>query len=214
MTSITKRVWHIIDEDPSIRKDLARGVINVSGLAVYLKQEFTLEGSLDSIISAVRRYRADESVNEEYSAVLKALSDAVISTKTRITLLRLKNSASLYKYLSDLMKDPEFYRSEIFRLIKGRNETLCIIDQESLRRVKNFFPEANIVATETGLAELSLTLTKAGWQAKGLLARLTNEIANYGVNISVSITAEPRISIFVAEQDLTRAHEAALSLSR
>jgi hypothetical protein len=214
MTSITKRVWRIISEDPSLRKDLARGVINVSGLAVYLKRAYKLDGSLDSIISAIRRYKIDESVSEEHTAVSSALSDAVISTKTRITAIHLKNSTNLYKYLSDLMKDAEFYRSEIFRLIKGRNETLCLIDKESLSRAKGFFPEGNIVSVEHGLAELSLTLTKQGWQAKGLMARLTNEIANYGVNIVVSVSAEPRISIFIQEKDLTRAHEAALSLAR
>ena len=214
MTSITKRVWRIIDEDPSVRKDLARSIINVSGLAAWLKKVHGLEGSLDSIISAVRRYRGDADVNDEYAAVARALGEAVITTKTRITALRLKNSSNLYKYLSDLMKDPEFYRSEIFRLIKSRNETLCMIDKESLNRAKGFFPEGNVLSVEHGLAELSITLTKGGWEAKGIIARLTNEIANYGVSIMMSISADPRISIFVCEKDLPRAHEAVLSLTR
>lgn len=214
MTSITKQVWRIIDEDPSIRKDLARGVINVSGLAAYLKKQHQVEGSLDSLISAIRRYNADVQVTNEYAAVQEALSEAVVSTKTRITALHLKNSSNLYKYLSELMKDPEFYKSEIFRLLKTRNETLCMIDHESLTRAESFFPEGNIEETQEGLAELSLILTEKGWASKGVMARLANEIANYGVNILYIISAEPRISIFLKEEDLTKAHEAVLSLTK
>ncbi len=214
MTSITKRVWALIDEDPSIRKDLARGVINVSGLAAYLKEQHGLEGSLDSVISAIRRYKASEEVQELTAGVRQALKEAVVTTKTKITGLQLKNSTNLYKYLSDLMKDPEFYKSEIFRLIKSRNETLCMIDSESLGRAKTFFPEGNIIEIQEGLAELSLTLTADGWDSKGVMARLSNEIANYGVNILAIISAEPRISIFLAEENLMRAHEAVLSLTR
>jgi hypothetical protein len=213
MTSITRRVWRLIDEDPSIRKDLARGIVNVSGLAAYLK-EHGVEGSLDSLISAIRRYKGSaevESLNEGVSAALK---EAVVSTKTRITALHLKNSTNLYKYLSELMRDPEFYKSEIFRLIKSRNETLVLIDSESLSRARNFFPEGNIIKVDAGLAELSLTLTKRGWSSKGVMARLSSELANYGVNILVILSAEPRISLFVAERDLMKAHEAALSLTR
>jgi hypothetical protein len=213
MTSITKQVWRIIDEDPSIRKDLARGIVNVSGLAAWLKEKYAIEGSLDSLISAIRRYNADDDVSKEYEAVQSALAEAVVSTKTRITALHLKNSTNLYKYLGELMKDPEFYKSEIFRLLKTRNETLCFIDKESLDRAKTFFPEGNIVEITEGLAELALGLSPEGWAAKGVMGRLANEIANYDVNILAIISAEPKISIFIKETDLTRSHEAVLSLT-
>lgn len=213
MTSITRRVWRVIDEDPSIRKDLARGIINVSGLAAYLKAH-GVEGSLDSLISAIRRYKGSDEVEQLNEGVRVALMESVVATKTRITALHLKNSANLYKYLSDLMKDSEFYKSEIFRLIKTRNETVIMIDGESLGRAKKFFPEGNIVNVEDGLAELSVTLSKKGWHAKGVLARLTSEIANYGVSIVAVLSAEPRVSIFLSEKDLMKAHEAALALTR
>jgi hypothetical protein len=212
--SITKRVWSLIDEDPSFRKDLARGVINVSGLAEYLRKAYKLDGSLDAVVSAIRRYeRSGEVVNLD-AAVRKALTDAVVSTKNRVSAVRLKNSSNLYKHLAEVMKDPEFYKSEIFRLIKSRNETLVMIDSESLSRAKDLFPDANVASVTPGLAELTLSLTTSGWAAKGVMARLANEIANYGVNIIAVISAEPRISLFVKEEDLAKAHEAVLSLTR
>lgn len=214
MTSITKQVWRLIDEDPSVRRDLSRGIINVSGLAAYIKEHYAIEGSLDSIISAIRRYHADEGVQDEYNKVCDALRDAVVSTKTRITALHLKNSTNLYKYLSELMRDAEFYKSEIFRLLKTRNETVVMIDEESLRRARSFFPEGNIVNVDKGLALLNLSLTEQGWRSKGILARLANEIANYGVSMVFIFSAEPNVSIFIRENDLPTAHEAVLSLTQ
>lgn len=214
MTSITKLVWRLIDEDPSIRRDLTRGIINVSGLAAYLRETYGIEGSLDSVISAIRRYRASDDVRELNTGVESALRDAVVSTKTRLTAIRLKNSSNLYKYLGEMMKDPEFYRSEVFRLAKSRNESLIFIDAESLARAKKFFPEGNVERVEEGLAELSVTLTSNGWQSKGVMARVANEIANHDVNIVAIISSEPKISIFVREPDLVEAHESIIGLTR
>ncbi|RME31015.1 hypothetical protein D6789_03995 [Candidatus Woesearchaeota archaeon] len=214
MTSITKQVWRLIDEDPSARRDLSRGIINVSGFAAYIKKQYAIQGSLDSIISAIRRYHTDKGVQEEYNRVRKALRDAVVSTKTRITALHLKNSVNLYKYLSELMRDAEFYKSEIFRLLKSRNETVIMIDEESLRRAKSFFPEGNIVSVDPGLALLNLSLTAEGWNSKGVLARIANELANYNVNIIFIFSVEPNVSIFLKEADLPTAHEAVLSLTQ
>jgi len=213
MTSITKQVWRLIDEDVAIQKDLARGIINVSGLAAYFKEIGAIEGSLDSVISAVRRYRR-RTLSEEHGAVAKAIADAIVATKTRITALHLKNSTNLYKYLGELMKAPEFYKSEIFRLLKTRNETLVMIDKESLSHARTFFPEGNIVTVDEGLAELSLALTQKGWQSKGVMARIANEVAAQGVNILVVLSAEPKISLFVQEKDLPKAHEAVLGMTR
>ncbi len=213
MTSITKRVWQLLDEDPSLQKDLARGVINVSGLAAYLRKHANLPGTPDSIISAIRRYKADGEVALQNEQVRRAFKEAIVSTKTRITSILLSNSSNLYKVLAALMKDPNFYKSELFRLIKSRDETLLMVDSESVADVQRAFPEGNIVDVQHGLAELSIILTPDGWRSKGVLARLSNEVANYGVNILALITAEPRVSLFVREEELMKAHEAVLSLT-
>ena len=36
MTNITHEVWRMLDNDPSIRRELHRGLINTSALARYL----------------------------------------------------------------------------------------------------------------------------------------------------------------------------------
>jgi len=214
MTSITKQVWQLLDEDPSLQKDLGRGVINVSGLAAYLQEHAAIGGSLDSVISAIRRYKANPDVTLKHESLQQAFGEAIVSTKTRITGILLSNSSNLYKILAGLMRDPSFHKSELFRLIKSREETLLMVDSESLADVRKVFPEGNIVEIQEGLAELSVILTPAGWRSKGVLARLSNEIANYGVNIIALITTEPRVSVFVTEDELMKAHEAVLSLTR
>ncbi len=214
MTSIAQQVWRLLDDDPAVQECLARGIINMTGLAAYLQKKRKLGGSNDAIVSAIRRYKATTKSEEERRAVADALAAAIISTKTRITAVMLKNSPSLYKYISEMMRDPEFYKSEVFKLIKSRNETLCLIEQEAMEKAKPFFTAGNLIGVEEGIAELAITLTREGWETRGILARITSELAARGVNIRYIIHADPRISIYVDADRLPRAHEAALALTK
>lgn len=214
MASIAKQVWALIDEDHAIRKDLARGIINVSALANYLKKHHAIKASIDSLISAIRRYKGREDFKNEQAAIKKAVHESVINTKNGLTMVSLKNSANLYKYISELMKEPDFYRSEVFRLIKGRNETICMIDRESISKARTFFPEGNIVKVRRGIAEIQIVLTEEGWKSKGVLASIANELASHGVNIIVIASGEFRIRFYLLEEDLPKAHAAVLHLAQ
>ena len=213
MTSITKQVWEILDNDITIKKDLERGIINVSALSQYLLDTYEIKGSLDSVISAIRRYKADETIQDDYAKISKSLQDAVISTKTNISLLTLRNTSNAYKYIGALMAHEDFLKNDIFRLIKARHEVQIVVDRDSMAKAKSFFPDSAVENTRRGMVEVSITLTQKGWDTKGILSRITNELATQGVNITIIFSVFPTISIFMEEKDLIRAHEALIRIS-
>jgi aspartokinase len=213
MTSITKQVWEILDNDITIKKDLERGIINVSALSQYLLDTYKIEGSLDSVISAVRRYKADETIQDDFVKISKALAEAVISTKTNISLITLRNATNTYKYIGALMTNEDFLKNDVFRLIKTRHEVQIVVDRDSQAKAKSFFPESAVEETRKGLVELSITLTQKGWDTKGVLSRMANELATQGINIVMIFSVYPTISIFIDEKDLLRAHEALIRIS-
>lgn len=213
MVSITRQVWEILDNDITIRKDLERGIINVSALSQYLLDTYTIEGSLDSIISAIRRYKADETVQDDYKRIKSSLKEAVITTKTDISLITLKNTTNAYKYLGKIMTDDDFVKNDVFRLLKRKHDVQIVVDRDSMQKAKSYFPQAAVETIEHGLVELSCTLTKSGWQTKGLLSRIVNELATQEINIELTFSIYPTISIFIREKDLVRAHESLLRIS-
>ena len=213
MTSITKQVWEILDNDITIKKDLERGIINVSALSQYLLDTYQIKGSLDSVISAIRRYKADETIQDDYAKISKALQEAVISTKTNISLITLRNATNTYKYIGALMAHEDFLKNDVFRLIKTRHEVQIVVDRDSQTKAKSFFPESAVEDTKRGLVEMNITLTQKGWDTKGVLSRITNELATQGINIVMIFSVYPTISIFIDEKDLLRAHEALIRIS-
>jgi len=213
MASITRQVWEVLDNDMTIKKDLERGVINVSALSQYLLDTYKIKGSLDSVISAVRRFRGDVTAQDDYKRITKSMHEAVLSTKTNVSLLTLRNSSNTYKYISRIMADDDFLKNDVFRLIKRRHDVQIVVDRDSMRRAKSFFPSTAVENTESDLVEVSLTLTKEGWETKGVLSRIANELATQDINIELTFSLYPTISIFIQEKDLVRAHEALMRIS-
>jgi aspartokinase len=213
MTSITRQVWEILDNDITIRKDLERGIVNVSALSEYLKQTYGIKGSLDSIISAVRRYKVNEVAQDDYKRVRAALKDATVSTKTDIALLTLRNTPNTYKYLAQIMADEDFVRNDVFRLIKRRHDVQLVVDKECMRKAKAHFPHSSIEGVEEGLVEISVTLGKEGWSTKGVLSRIANELATQDVNVELVFSLYPHVSVFIRQKDLVKAHDAVLRIS-
>ena len=199
MTSITRQVWEIVDNDITIKKDLERGIINVSALAQYILDTYKIEGSLDSIISSIRRYKSDVKVQDDFARISKALRESVISTKTNISLITLKNTPTTYKYVAALMSNEDFLKNDVFRLIKTRHGAQIVVDRDSMEKTKGSFPETAVEETRGKLVELSIQLAEDGWKTPGVLSRITNELASQGINLLLVFSVFPSITIFMGE---------------
>ena len=60
MTNITHTVWKLLDNHPSIRRCMSQGLINNTALAKYIIKEKKIDGTLDAISSAIRRYKFEK----------------------------------------------------------------------------------------------------------------------------------------------------------
>ncbi len=213
MVSITKQVWEILDNDITIKKDLERGIINVSALSQYILDTYQIKGSLDSVISAIRRYKADQSIQDDYAQIKQALEQSVISTKTNISMLTLRNSTSTYKYIGQLMAHEDFVKNDVFRLIKTRWGVKVVVDRDSMEKAKSFFPESAVEEVTQDLVEISINLTEEGWATKGIMSRVSNELATQDVNIEMVFSVYPHMSVFLDEKDIVKAHESLMRIS-
>jgi hypothetical protein len=197
-------VWEILDNDVAIKKDLERGIINVSALSEYILETYKIQGSLDSVISSVRRYKVNDAMKDDYAKITAALKEGVISTKTNISLVTLGNTGVAYKYIGQIMANEDFLKNDVFRLIKTRHEVQIVVDRDSMARAKDFFPESAVEEIRKNLVEISVHFTKKWWDTKGIMSRITNELASQGVNIIMIFSVYPTTSIFVEEKDLRK----------
>ena len=69
-----------------------------------------------------------------------------------------------------------------------------------------------IVKVEKELSEISIVVKETAVKTKGILARISNELALHGINLVEIIMDPPEFLIYVKEKDTVEAHKALFNL--
>ena len=104
VSNIREFIWKTIDTDISTKKNLSRGLINIRSLAKHIIETQKINASLDSVISAIRRYNFNPKKEEETHSVYYVLKQAKISTRTKMASLLLKRADEVKTKIDSLIK--------------------------------------------------------------------------------------------------------------
>jgi hypothetical protein len=209
MTNINQAVWKLISQDFSVQKNLKKGLINVRALAKYLIKKHHLRASLDSVISAIRRYESEKKFTEMSEELSDIFKESMIFTKNNIVCITVKADAII-----DVLKDPGIEEiKKNFRVVRSKKYSKIVVDQEDLEKVTTLLKKEDVVSIKERMGELRIVLTRGSEDMKGILARITGEIALHEVSISEIIICFPEFLIYVDQDNLLTAHRAILSLS-
>ncbi|MCR4284458.1 MAG: hypothetical protein NUV97_00240 [archaeon] len=205
--NMNQLVQNIIDKDLSIQKNILRGVLNSRALAVYLIKKYNLKTSLDSVLSAIRRYDSESEKSLKEKNLREIFKAGMIKTRSNIACIVLKKSAPLFEWYSL----PEVKTHEL-KVITGENSTKIILYNSLIDLAKNFFSKKHIISFRDGLSEISLILDPKAIKTKGVLARISGEISLCDVNIEEIVVSPPEFVVYINKIDLVRAHEALFNL--
>ncbi|MDP2907503.1 MAG: hypothetical protein Q8O03_06185, partial [Nanoarchaeota archaeon] len=215
MTNITQTIWNLISQDPSVQKNLQKNLINIRALAKHLINQHGLKASIDSVISAIRRYPTSKNFKENVSELKEVFVGANIATKNNLACMVLRNQSDIQKYLSEITKLTDFEKRETLRMIKGKNNLKVITDMVSIQKLKNIFPKEENIEVKENLSEIRiLTQDIKADKTKGVAARISNELLTNDININELIFCVPEIIVYVEQKDLLKAHESILQLCR
>jgi len=205
MVSVNQKIWNLISKELCIRRELIHGLINVRALAKYLIDKYSLNVSLDSAISAIRRYESSEVCELPDNQIINLFKDCVVTTRSNVASLTVRKNGGqhLSKILNLKFKD--------LNLVCGNNDIKIICDIGDLGQVKNLF-EGEKVKCETGLSVLGVNLSDEAIKTKGVLARIANEISIQGVNISEIVICPPEFLILIKEEDMLNTHTAVMNI--
>lgn len=201
MKSINQQVWHALQTDPALMRDLPRKLINTRALAKYLIHTRNLPASLDAVISSIRRFPLDDFKKEEQQ-LSNVFHNAVISTKTNIACVTISQTPqAALKKLNDV---------PVLRITTGTDEVKLIVDNKHAKSVGKHFGKPGI---EANLSEICVTLPEQAVKTKGVLAKITAELAVANINIHELFVCPPQFLIYVRAQDLVKAHERIMMLT-
>ena len=209
--NITQTVWNYISRDLTIQKNLHKGILNVRGLASHIIKEHDLKTSIDSVISAIRRYKIDKENKESTAKIEKFFKDSNIITRNNMACMIIKNQSEIQKYLSELPKIMDFNKGDVLRLIKGRSSLRILTDMKNIEKITGFFSSKDITIKKN-LSEIKIKINPQAERTKGIIARLSNELLIHNINISEIIFCIPEIIIYLDQKDLLTAHKGVIHL--
>ena len=210
MASTNQDIWKLLQTDLAVQKDLQRKLINMRALAKYLIKKYDLKVSLDSIISSIRRYQSDELFEEEETALLHIFRNAHITTKNNVVVI--STNLTEAEFHKRFCKNNGHHRS--MKLVTGSDGIKLIIDQHELEQYKALFTKEEMQNIDADLSEVSVIVNEQAAHTKGVISRLTSELAMSNINIHELIVAIPEFLVYVKHKDLVKAHDSLLKLSK
>lgn len=205
MTNTVHEVWKILDNNPSIRTEMNRGLINISALARYIINEKKLNASLDAIISAIRRYEFDKN-DDIFKNAYKILGHTVnISTKSNLAEISLIKDDDVQQLLPKLFDIIKYIRGDVLRVTQANESIRLLIDEKNMENVLKLFPKNKIISKEKDLGEVNIYIHPKMQTTPGILATIANELALHKINIVEFMTCPPEMICVVKKDDLIKA---------
>jgi len=110
---ITQRVWKCLDQDPSLRRDMSRGLINIRALARYILKEQKINTSIDAVISSIRRYKFTKDKKIFYNAKKLIGQTSNISTRNHIANIEVVKDSEVQQLLPRLFLLVNYNRLDV-----------------------------------------------------------------------------------------------------
>ena len=205
MKSINQEINSILNKHISIQKSLKRGIINIRSLAKHIINEYELKYTLDSVISAIRRFDLDEMSLLASKKAEQHFSKMIIATKDNVSRIVLKDRA--FKEICVDFLGKKILKTNC-RILKSKETVTLIVSQKDLKKKLALFKEADIIETQKDLAEIRLKFPKDISKIKGIIARITSELTTRDINIEEIFYNIPDLLIYVKESNLVQAHHA------
>ena len=205
MTNITHQVWKLLDNYPCIRRCKSQGLINNTALAKYIIKEKKIDGTLDAISSAIRRYKF-ERYDEIFDTANKIVSFGELSTKSRLANIAVIKDAEIQEILPKIFSIIQYNRGDVLRIIQADEAIKILVNEKNLDKVKDLFPKKKIIKIDRNLAEINMHLHPEAVNTPGIIAVISNELAMNGVNIMESMSCVPEMLWFVKEKDVLKAY--------
>ena len=207
MANITKLTEQYIAEHPSVKDCLKKGLINYSSLTRKLCKDLDLDlkKNFDAILIACRRYQ--RKVSKEVvleNKIIKILKDSKLEVKTKIVVFLVEKDI-YYGHMIELQKEIK-NKSELLHIIEGSKTITVITSYEFLSVVKKLFKN-KIIKISENLAEVTLKSSEDLEETVGVIAYLSNLLAENGINIIETMSTWTDTLFVISEKDIPKVME-------
>ena len=208
MTSIAKIIEKEIEEDVIVRRALSRGITSMKSLAVYLTKNKKIDASLDAVVSAIRRYKEQNPLEEKYKTAKEVISKSSdIRITTNIAEIAIEKNQETQKMLQKAFAMISYEKGEILLIIQGEKSIKLILNSNNKEKILSLFSKKSIIYIEESLAEINIHLSEDAVKTPGIIATLSTEFMIHNINIYESMSCIPEMLFFVKQKDIVKSYE-------
>jgi aspartokinase len=205
MTNIVHRVWNVLDNSPCIKRLMSQDLVNTTALARYLINNKKVEGTLDAVSSAIRRYELDR-YDDLFDTANKIVSFGEISTRSKLANIAVIKDAEIQEILPKIFSIIYYNRGDVLRIIQADEAIKILVNEKNLEKVKEMFPKKKIIKIDRNLAEINMHLHPKAVNTPGIIAVISNELAMSDINVMETMSCVPELLMFVKERDILKAY--------
>lgn len=206
INNIREFVWKVVDTDLAIKKDISRGLLNIRAAANYIINEYKLNISIDSAISALRRYNITQPKKQE-TDVYSLLRKAEIRTITKMASLSLKKNEDTTLTLGKILPKIDFEGGEVLRVLEGSKLFKIIFDKKSYNKMADSFKKSDVIDSNKNISMIEMVYPKELEKTPGVFSAISNELAENGISIIDALICANEHIIAVEEKDILKAFE-------
>ncbi len=208
MITIARALRERIREVPFLEEGLAQGVINMSGLARFLKPSVEArlykKVSVGSLVMALKRLRpAASRRRQESTNQLKSLRN--LSVQSNLVEYAFPNSSQIFALQVQLLKEAVKRKDLFLNFSHGVSETTLIVNEEFSKQVERLVPKSLRIDKIPHLTAITIKLRPEHVHVPGILYSLLKALAWERVNIIEAISSYTEITIIVEDKLADRA---------
>jgi len=207
MVNITKITEDYIEQHPSIKDCVKKGVINYSSLTRKIAAEMNLDlkQNFDAILIACRRYYSKvkkETIVE--NKILDVLKNTKMEIKNKIIAVVIEKNIN-WTHLIHLENEIK-KRNEPFHIIEGTSSIIIITSEDFLVEIRKLFKN-KIINEQSSLVEIILKSPKEIETTSGVVPYLYSLFGEHGINIIETMSCWTDTLFVVEEKDISKAME-------
>lgn len=214
MITVPQATETIIKRSRYLTEAFAKGIINSSALANYIKPEIeemlVKKTSRSSIIMAINRLKNKIKPNINYKNVFKAQPE--ISIRSRLSLITLVNSDTLYESCSTFFNTHPIEKRHFFTLTEGLSETTIIISDSLKEEVRNYLQKETIISEIGNLSSITIELPEEAVRSSGVIYFFLKSLAWENVNMIEIVSTSRELTLVFEDKDVNKAFSILKSL--
>jgi len=205
MTNIAEQVGTYLDNDFIIRKCLFNNIISLRALSRHLIKNLHLsEKNMDAIMSAIRRYKRDNKI-EELNRLKRVFADIVIKTKDNIADVYIPKNKEMQEKLNNFSSKIDLEKGEVLRIIQAEQGIRVILDEKNLNFLSDIFAKKDIRSINKGLAEVIINFFPDAVKTPGIISIVSSSLTSANICIHEIMSSAPELIIIISDKDLIKA---------